>query len=47
MVGLLLLASDKLCKNPRKLPNIEKAGYGITLVGMALWVVSMFQNAFF
>ena len=47
MVGLLLLAGDKLCKNPQKLPNIEKIGYGITLVGMALWVVSMFQNAFF
>lgn len=47
MVGLLLLAGDKLFKNPKELPNIEKIGYGITLVGMALWVVSMFQNAFF
>ena len=47
MVGLLLLAGEKLCKNPRKLPNIEKVGYGITLVGIALWIVSMFQNAFF
>ena len=47
MVGLLLLAGDKLCKNPRKLPNIEKVGYGITLVGIDLWIVSMFQNAFF
>lgn len=47
MVGLFLLAGEKLCKNPRKLPNIEKVGYGITLVGIALWIVSMFQNAFF